>query len=84
MMMILMMMMMCVGVVTRVAGGGSAAGTSSGSADGTGSAATFKHPYAITIDTMGVVYVADSDNHLIRMISPTGEVACSAWFLWIV
>ena len=84
MMILMMLMMLCVGVVTRVAGGGSAAGTSAGSADGTGSAATFHNPTGITVDTMGVVYVADNDNYLIRKISPTGEVACSAWLLWIV
>ena len=57
-----------VGVVTRLAGS-----TSSGSDDGTGSAATFYNPSGIAVDTVGVMYVADSDNHLIRKISPAGE-----------
>ena len=60
------------GVVTSLAGGGSAGGTASGSVDGTGSAATFNYPYGIAVSASGTVYVADTGNHLIRMISPTG------------
>ena len=63
-----------VGVVTRLAGGGSAAGVASGSDDGTGSAATFYSPRGIAVSTSGTVYVADTLNHLIRVISPTGTV----------
>ena len=63
-----------VGVVTRLAGGGSAAGVASGSDDGTGSAAKFYNPRCIAVSTSGTVYVADSSNHLIRVISPTGKV----------
>ena len=64
-----------VGVVTRLAGGGSASGVATGSADGTGSAAMFKNPNGVAVSSSGSVYVADSSNHLIRMISPTGT-AC--------
>ena len=62
------------GVVTRLAGGGSAGGVASGSIDGTGSAAKFNNPFYLCIDTMGTVYVADTFNHLVRMISPTGTI----------
>ena len=61
-----------VGVVTRLAGGGSAGGVASGSVDGTGSAAIFSYPSGVAVSTLGTVYVADFNNHLIRMISLTG------------
>ena len=60
--------------MTRLAGGGSAGGVAAGSIDGTGSAAKFYSPYKLCIDTMGTVYVADTENHLVRMISPTGTI----------
>lgn len=58
------------GVVTTLAG---TAG-SEGSADGTGAAARFRYPSGITVDRAGNVFVADTDNHLIRQITPSGEV----------
>ena len=61
--------------MTRLAGGGSAGGVAGGSIDGTGSAAKFNNPCYLCFDTMGTVYVADTSNNLIRMISPTGTVA---------
>ena len=64
--------MVCAGVVTRLAGGGSAGGVASGSVDGVGSAVRFNNPNGISVDSVGNVYVADTDNHLIRTISPTG------------
>ena len=60
--------------MTRLAGGGSAGGRAGGSIDGTGSAAMFYRPQYLCIDTMGTVYVADSSNNLVRMISPTGTI----------
>ena len=63
-----------IGVVTRLAGGGSAGGLSHGSVDGTGSAARFANPHCLAVSTPGSIYVADTSNHLIRMISPTGIV----------
>jgi len=50
------------GVVTTVAGTGS-----SGSANGTGTSASFSSPYGITTDGTNL-YVADMSNHLIRKI----------------
>ena len=65
------------GVVTRLAGGGSATGTLAGSVDGVGSAAYFRNPAGLALSTSGTIYVADSFNHLVRVISPTGSIIVS-------
>jgi len=62
------------GVVTTVAG---SAGVS-GSADGTGAAASFNNPYGVATDSSGNVYVADFSNHTIRKITPAGVVTTLA------
>lgn len=49
-----------------------------GSADGTGTAAQFNQPTAIAVDAAGRVYVADSQNHLIRSMTPNGVVSTVA------
>lgn len=51
------------GVVTTLAGSGT-----SGSANGTGTAASFDGPYGVAVDNSGSIYVADTGNNLIRMI----------------
>lgn len=66
------------GVVTTFAGGGSAGGTSSGFADGTGTAALFSAPVAVAIDGAGYLYVADYNNWAIRKITPGGVVSTLA------
>jgi RHS repeat-associated protein len=50
----------------------------SGSANGTGTAATFNHPISLTIDGSGNLYVADRLNHMIRVITPLGAVTTLA------
>jgi streptogramin lyase len=49
------------------------AGTANGgSADGTNSGAQFNEPSGITVDTNGIVYVADAFNSTIRKLTQTG------------
>jgi sugar lactone lactonase YvrE len=61
------------GVVTTLAGSGSM-----GYANGNGRAALFKFPSGIAVDQSGYVYVADTDNQVIRKINPAGEVSTIA------
>jgi sugar lactone lactonase YvrE len=49
-----------------------------GSVDGSDASARFYDPQAITTDAVGNLYVADTSNHTIRKISPTGEVTTLA------
>jgi sugar lactone lactonase YvrE len=62
------------GAVTTLAG---LAGNS-GSVDGLGSAARFNFPSGVAVDWSGNVYVADTGNHTIRTISPSGQVTTLA------
>jgi sugar lactone lactonase YvrE len=61
------------GVVTTLAGGSTA-----GSNDGQGTAATFNSPNGLAVDLSGTIYVADSYNNKIRKISPGGMVTTLA------
>jgi NHL repeat len=62
------------GRVTTVAG----LALTSGSINGTGSAARFRNPWALDVDPAGIIYVADTQNHLIRRIDASGNVTTIA------
>jgi streptogramin lyase len=62
------------GTVTTLAGSSGQAG----STDGTGSGARFLYPYAVAVDASGNVYVADSGNNNIRVVTPGGSTSTLA------
>jgi hypothetical protein len=62
------------GVVTTLAG----LGGSAGAVDGTGSAARFSFPHGVALDDSGNLYVADTENHAIRKVTPAGVVTTFA------
>src|SRR5204862_7987247 len=62
------------GEVTTFAGVAGAQGTN----DGAGNAARFQSAVAVSTSPGGDVYVADTYNHLIRKITPLGEVTTIA------
>jgi len=49
-----------------------------GNADGNGNAARFYYPHGLALDTRGTIYVADTWNHTIRKIMPSGAVTTFA------
>jgi sugar lactone lactonase YvrE len=61
------------GNVTTLAGSGAG-----GSANGSGTAASFYNPWGIAADSSGNVYVADKNNNLIRKIDSIGNVTTLA------
>ncbi|MES2263119.1 MAG: hypothetical protein V4724_31725 [Pseudomonadota bacterium] len=62
------------GVVTTLAGQARARGW----ADGAGAAARFNNPRGLGVDAAGNVYLADTDNNVIRKITPGGDVSTVA------
>ena len=57
---------------------GTVAGGQAGYADGSGKQAQFNGPIGVAVDARGNIYVADSYNDRIRMITPKGDVSTVA------
>ncbi len=66
------------GTVTTFAGSGNF-----GSSDGVGVTASFGNPTGIDVDDQGNLYVADHLTHIIRKITPQGQVTTIAGFPYI-
>jgi len=54
------------------------AGSVDGYRDGSGTVAKFNNPRCIAVDSKGNLYVADTNNHRIRKITPNGDVSTFA------
>jgi sugar lactone lactonase YvrE len=65
-------------VVSTLAGGTSGSTVTSGLVDGPGASARFFDPKGVTVDSSGLVYVADTTNYRIRAITPAGNVSTIA------
>jgi len=61
------------GVVSTLAGSGAF-----GAADGAGGTASFRSPRGVAVDAAGNVFVADTQNHTIRQVTPGGVVSTVA------
>jgi sugar lactone lactonase YvrE len=67
------------GSVTTFAGLPQSGGPAiAGSADGTGSSASFNNPTGVAVDVAGNVYVGDTGNNTVRKITPDGTVTTLA------
>lgn len=64
--------------VSTFAGYPSATGVFCGTTDGTGTASRFCVPNGIAIDASGNIFIADTNNHTIRKITPAGVVSTFA------
>ena len=49
-----------------------------GFANSAGTAAQFNYPNGVAVDSSGILYVADTDNHRIRKITSEGVVTTLA------
>ena len=67
--------------IRRIAPDGSVTtfvGTVSGMLDGTGTAAQLKYPRGLVFDASGTLFFADTNNHIVRKVTPGGVVSLVA------
>ncbi|HEX7808735.1 MAG TPA: hypothetical protein VF608_08420, partial [Thermoanaerobaculia bacterium] len=64
--------------VTKLAGNPEPQSANAGSLDGAAAVARFHQPRGVAVDADGNVFVADTDNHTIRKITPGGAVTTFA------
>ncbi|MEO6498547.1 MAG: IPT/TIG domain-containing protein [Mucilaginibacter sp.] len=64
------------GAMFTLAGGNNAG--QPGYVDGPGNVAQFAYPNAVAVDAIGNVYVADTENNMVRRITPVGMVSTFA------
>ena len=75
---VIVILLHILGMVTTLAGGGlidinaGYYGSLFGYIDGQGTNAVFNQPSGVAVDSLGIVYVADRTNNMIRKISPSG------------
>jgi DNA-binding beta-propeller fold protein YncE len=62
------------GAITPLAG----AWDEPGYVDGNGSVARFRNPYGVAVRSDGKIVVADYGNHILRLVSPTGQAGLLA------
>jgi hypothetical protein len=68
-----------IGLVTYVVGRPgttSAPSGASGFTNGVGTQVQFANPYGCTVDSNGITFIADRDNHVIRKMVTSGEQHC--------
>ena len=65
------------GIITTVAGTGE---EGLGGDGGPATEAALAWPYAVTVDAVGTVYIADSRNGIVRRVDPDGTIATVAGF----
>ena len=63
------------GIITTIAGTGTEGSSGDG---GAATSAQLYGPFGVTVDISGNVYIADHDNHKIRMVSSTGIITTIA------
>ena len=65
------------GIITTVAGNGSAGFSGDG---GTATSASISFPTGVALDAAGNLYIADTDNERIRVVTPAGVISTVAGF----
>ncbi len=66
------------GIITTVAGGGFAAGTDGLGDGGPATNAFLNYVPGVAVDGFGNLFIADSDDNLIRQVNPNGIITCVA------